>query len=121
MPTCDKFSQQAFAHDFLRYKDWQMKQVRYDTEFAITHKIGGKDGVDPAQLEDELYVNKRINKHILKHRAQPRADFRPEEFKQHAIKEMQSSGEVQAFRKSANRSLSPQGFNEMKQEVKLKG
>lgn len=47
MPPCDLFSQQAFANDYLRYKEWQMQQVRYDTEFAIVHKVGGKDGVDP--------------------------------------------------------------------------
>jgi hypothetical protein len=58
-----------------------MQQVRYDSEFAIVHKIGGKDGIDPQQLEDDLYFNKRIRKHILKHRAQPRQEFKPEEFK----------------------------------------
>ena len=71
-----------------------MSQVRYDTEFALVHKIGGKDGVDPEQLEDEQYYSKRINKHILKHRAQPRAEFKAEEFKSQAIKDMAMSGEV---------------------------
>ena len=35
MPGCDMFSQQAFANDYIRFKEWQMQQVRYDTEFAI--------------------------------------------------------------------------------------
>jgi len=81
--------------------------VRYDTEFAIVHKIGGKDGIDPRQLEDDLFVNKRINKLILKHRAQPKQEFNPEEFKQQAFKDMALSGDVQAFRRSTtmNRSV----------------
>ena len=47
LPACDEFSQKAFANDFIRYQEWKMSQVRYDTEFALVHKIGGKDGVDP--------------------------------------------------------------------------
>ena len=35
MPGCDMISQQAFANDYIRFKEWQMQQVRYDTEFAI--------------------------------------------------------------------------------------
>ena len=81
--------------------------MRYDTEFAIVHKIGGKDGIDPRQLEDDLFVNKRINKLILKHRAQPKQEFNPEEFKQQAFKDMALSGDVQSFRRSTtmNRSV----------------
>lgn len=82
MPPCDLFSQQAFANDYIRYQEWLMQQVRYDSEFAIVHKIGGKDGIDPRQLEDDLYFNKRIRNKVLKHRAQPKQEFRPEEFKQ---------------------------------------
>ena len=71
-----------------------MQQVRYDTEFAIQHKVGGKDGVDLQTIDDDNFFNKRIHKHILKHRTQPKQAFNPEEFKHSAIKDMAMSGEV---------------------------
>lgn len=38
MTETDAYKQEAFLHDFRRYNEWKLSQVRYDTEFGITHQ-----------------------------------------------------------------------------------
>ena len=82
-----------------------MGQVRYETEFGIIHAPTTKDAkVDLEKINDEMSDNKRILVRILKHRAQPREKFQSELFRTQAIKEMQSSETVKAFRESGQKN-----------------
>ena len=101
MPEADSFSQTAFANDYERFVQWKMEQVRYDSEFGIIHAPTSKDAkVDWEKIEDDNFQNKRIAIKILKQRAQPRDQFKSELFKTQAIKEMNASETVKAFRES---------------------
>jgi hypothetical protein len=60
--------------------------------------------VDWVAVADEEYANKKISTRILKHRAQPTSVFEPEEFKQNAMKNMATSGEIAQYRQKMSNS-----------------
>ena len=96
-----------------------MSCVRYNSEFAIQHLPPGKDqSIDWNKIEDEEFYNKRIALKILKHRANPRANFVPEKFKNSAVRDMSRSGDVKAFRESGSRIMS-KSSNRSRQEGKV--
>lgn len=62
-----------------------MSQVRYDSEFGITH-VPAKDQVlDMHKIEDEEYFAKRIITRILKERRNKRVKFDSDHFKREFI------------------------------------
>lgn len=78
------------------------------------HLPPSKDiGVDWAAVADEEYANKKISTRILKHRAQPTAVFKAEEFKEQAMNNMAASGEITNFR---NKMQSSRVLNSQQQQ-----
>jgi len=106
LPDCDEFAQVAFSKDYQRYIEWKMAQLRWNSEFALVHLPPSKDQpVDWSQIAEEEYDNRIVNQRILKHRAKPNSDFKAEEFKHNAMKDMAKSGEVSEFRKSMQKTF----------------
>jgi hypothetical protein len=71
--------QMAFHDDLDRYKKWKMSQVRYESEFSITH-APAKDGtLDTKKIEDDEAVAKKIITRILKLRRDKQAKFDPQQ------------------------------------------
>lgn len=65
----------AFHDDLDRYRKWKMSQVRYESEFGITH-APAKDGtLDTKKIEEDEAVAKKIIARILKERKNKRAPF----------------------------------------------
>lgn len=69
--------QVAFHDDLDRYKKWKLSQVRYDTEFGITH-APAKDGtLDVKKIEEDEAIAKKIIGKIMKERKTKRPEFKP--------------------------------------------
>ena len=56
----EPLKQNAFIEDYMRFNDWKTSQVRYDSEFGITH-VAPKDGsLDLDEIEDnEFYASSK--------------------------------------------------------------
>jgi hypothetical protein len=53
----------------MRFQDWNLSQVRYDTEFGIVHVAPKDQSLDLEEIEDNEFYAKRINLKIYKERA----------------------------------------------------
>lgn len=82
-----------------------MSQVRYESEFGITH-IPAKDQVlDFAKIEDEEFVSKRILTKILKERRNKRPKFDSDRFKKEFLAQSNQDEEINDFYKRGNSML----------------
>jgi hypothetical protein len=61
--------QNAFIEDYMRFNEWIQLQLRYNSEFGITH-VAPRDGsLDLDEIEDNEFYAKRINTKIYNERA----------------------------------------------------
>ena len=73
----EHIKQVAFHDDLDRHRKWRLSQVRYDSEFGVTH-APAKDGtLDLKKIEEEEAVARKIIGKILKERKTKRPEFKP--------------------------------------------
>lgn len=65
----------------MRFQDWNLSQVRYDTEFGIVHVAPKDQSLDLEEIEDNEFYAKRINLKIYKERALNKEPFDRKTFK----------------------------------------
>jgi len=83
----------------MRFNEWKVSQVRYDSEFGITH-VAPKDGsLDLDEIEDNEFYAKRINLKIYNERAQLKEPFSRGVFKQNFCRAYNTDDEIVGFRK----------------------
>ena len=83
----------------MRFNEWKTSQVRYDSEFGITH-VPPKDGsLDLDEIEDNEFYAKRINLKIYNERAQLKVPFSRGAFKLNFCKAYNTDDEIVGFRK----------------------
>jgi len=83
----------------MRFNDWKTGQVRYDSEFGITH-VAPKDGsLDLDEIEDNEFYAKRINLKIYNERAQLKVPFSRGNFKKNFCKAYNTDEDIVGFRK----------------------
>ena len=83
----------------MRFNDWKTSQVRYDSEFGITH-VAPKDGsLDLDEIEDNEFYAKRINLKIYNERGQLKEPFSRGNFKMNFCKAYNTDDEIVGFRK----------------------
>lgn len=76
-----------------------MGQVRYDSEFGITH-VAPKDGaLDMDEIEDTEFYAKRINLKIYNERALLKEPFKRSVFKENFAKVYNQDEDIVGFRK----------------------
>lgn len=95
----EPIKQSSFLEDFNRFTEWKMGQVRYDSEFGITH-VAPKDGaIDMDEIEDQEYHAKRINLKIFNERALLKEPFKRSVFKTHFENAYNLDEDIVGFRK----------------------
>lgn len=97
--TFEPLKQAAFLEDFNRFTEWKMSQVRYDSEFGITH-VAPKDGaLDLEEIEETEFYAKRINLKIYNERALLKEPFKRSVFKDNFEKAYNQDEDIVGFRK----------------------
>lgn len=95
----EPLKQGAFIEDYNRFTEWKMSQVRYDSEFGITH-VAPKDGtLDLEEIEDNEFYARRINLKIYNERAELKEPFSRSIFKEHFEKAYNKDEDIVGFRK----------------------
>lgn len=95
----EPLKQSAFLEDYNRFTEWKMSQVRYDSEFGITH-VAPKDGsLDLDEIEDAEFYAKRINLKIYNERALLKEAFKRSVFKDNFEKAYNQDEDIVGFRK----------------------
>lgn len=95
----EPLKQSAFLEDYNRFTEWKMSQVRYDSEFGITH-VAPKDGsLDLEEIEDGEFYAKRINLKIYNERALLKEAFKRSVFKENFEKAYNQDEDIVGFRK----------------------
>lgn len=95
----EPLKQNSFIEDYVRFNEWKLSQVRYDSEFGIIH-IPPKDGsLDLDEIEDIEFYAKRINLKIYNERANAKPPMSREVFKDNFCRAYNTSEEIVGFRK----------------------
>jgi hypothetical protein len=97
----EPLKQNAFIEDYVRFNEWKQSQVRYDSEFGITH-IAPRDGsLDLDEIEDNEFYAKRINLKIFNERftANSKEAVSRSKFKENFNKAYNQSEEIVMYRK----------------------
>lgn len=97
--TFDPIKQMSFNDDFKRFTEWKVSQVRYDTEFGITHHAPKDQEIDLEEIEDNEYYAKKINNKIYKERSLQRQPFDRSMFKGNFEKVWNTDQDIVTFRK----------------------
>jgi hypothetical protein len=91
--------QNAFIEDYMRFNEWIQSQVRYNSEFGITH-VAPRDGsLDLDEIEDNEFYAKRINSKIYNERANMKEAMNRSVFKTNFEKAFNHSDDIIGFRK----------------------
>jgi hypothetical protein len=61
--------------DLERYKKWKISQVRYETEFGITHAPAKDGSIDLKKIEEDEQIARKIISKIMRERRNQRAPF----------------------------------------------
>ena len=91
--------QNAFIEDYVRFNEWKQSQVRYDSEFGITHQAPRDGSIDWDEIEDNEFYAKRINLKIYNERANQKEAVSRSHFKENFCKAYNQSEEIVMFRK----------------------
>jgi hypothetical protein len=95
----EPLKQNSFIEDYVRFNEWKLSQVRYDSEFGIVH-LAPKDGsIDLEEIEDIEFYAKRINLKIYKERENAKPPMSREVFKDNFCRAYHVSEEIVGFRK----------------------
>lgn len=95
----EPLKQNSFIEDYVRFNEWKLSQVRYDSEFGIVH-IAPKDGsIDLDEIEDIEFYAKRINLKIYNERTNAKPPMSRNTFKDNFKKAYNTSEEIVGFRK----------------------
>lgn len=65
----EPLKQNAFFEDHMRFQEWKLSQVRYDSEFGIVHTVPKDQSIDLDEIEDNEFYAKRITLKVIKERA----------------------------------------------------
>lgn len=83
----------------MRFQEWKLSQVRYDSEFSINHIAPKDQPLDMEEIEDNEYYDKRIVLKVLRERALLKEAFDRKIFKSNFAKTFNTDEEVVSFRK----------------------
>jgi len=95
--------QDSFMEDYMRFNEWKVSQVRYNSEFGITH-VAPKDGsIDIEQFKEDIELDefyaKRIILKICNERALLKEPFGRGVFKENFARAFNTSDDIVGFRR----------------------